>query len=63
MNTIRADLSATLEGFRTDMERFRTDLADRDAAAARRDKENTRWQIGLAVAIIVVLGILVRWPG
>ena len=55
MNTIRADLSATLEG-------FRTDLADRDAAA-RRDKENTRWQIGLAVAIIVVLGILVRWPG
>ena len=56
MNTIQADLSATLE-------RFRTDMARRDAEAIKRDKENTRWQIGLWVAAIVVLGILVRWPG
>ena len=48
MNTMQADLSATLEHFRTDME--------------KRDKDNTRWQIGLWMATIVVLGILVRWP-
>ena len=48
MNTMQADHSATLERFRTDME--------------KRDKDNTRWQIGLWVATIVVLGILVRWP-
>ncbi len=29
----------------------------------KRDKDNTRWQIGNWVAAIVVLGILVRWPG
>ena len=36
--------------------------AKRDVEAARRDKDNTRWQIGLWVAAIVVLGILIRWP-
>ena len=56
MNTLQADLAATLEGFRKDM-------AQRDTEAAKRDKDNTRWQIGLWVAAIVVLGFLIRWPG
>ena len=29
---------------------------------AERDKDNTRWQIGLWLAAIVVLGFLIRWP-
>jgi len=37
------------------LERLRSDMA-------RRDMENTRWQIGLWVAAVVVLGILIRWP-
>ena len=48
MNTTQERLNATLEGFRKDM--------------AQRDKDNTRWQIGLWVAAVVVLGFLIRWP-
>ena len=29
---------------------------------AKRDKDNLRWQIGLWVATVVILGIIVRWP-
>ncbi len=33
------------------------------AGMAQRDKDNTRWQIGLWIAAIVVLGNLIRRPG
>jgi len=48
--------------YRTDIARLAEAMARRDTEAAQRDKENTRWQIGLWVAAIVVLGILIRWP-
>ena len=49
MNTKAAETEGALDRLRADM--------------ARRDKENTRWQIGLWVAAVVVLGFLIRWPG
>jgi len=56
---MKADLSATLEGFRTDAER-------RDKEAIQRDKANIQWIAGLvlgtAILIIAVLGLLIRWP-
>ena len=55
MEIMKADLSATLEGFRTDAEK-------REKQAVQREKENQRWMIGLFIATIVILGILIRWP-
>jgi len=59
MEIMKADLSATLEGFRTDAER-------RDKEAIQRDKANIQWIAGLvlgtAILIIAVLGLLIRWP-
>ena len=66
MDVLKADLSATLEGFRTDMANFREDAEKRDKDAAYRGKANIQWMAGLvlgaAVLIIAVLGILIRWP-
>ena len=45
------------------MDRLRTDMAQLAAEAAKRDKDNMRFQIGLWVAAVVVLGVLIRWPG
>ena len=39
----------------------RADVARRGTEAAKRDKDNLRWQVGLWVATIVVLGTLVTW--
>ncbi len=62
MEIMKADLSATLEGFRTDMATFREDAEKREKEAVQREKENQRWMIGLFIATIVILGILIRWP-
>ena len=55
MKTLEANLAATLESFRRDM--------------AERETKNTRWQIGLWVGALVVIGLgfgvlgfLVRLP-
>ncbi len=37
--------------------------AERNAEFAKRDKDNLRWQIGMWVAAVVVIGVLIRWPG
>ena len=37
MNTIQANLTATLEGFRTDQAKLREDMAKRDTDMARRE--------------------------
>ncbi len=34
-----------------------------DAEAAKRDQGNLRWQIGLWISAMVVIGIMIRWPG
>ena len=51
---------ATIADLKTDMAK---EAARRDTEAAKRDKDNLRWQIGLWVAAVVVIGVLVRWPG
>ena len=38
------------------------DMARHDTEAARRNKDNLRWLIGLWVAATVVVGVLIRWP-
>ena len=44
---MKADLTATLEGFRADIARGRED-------AAKRDKENQRWVVGFGIAQMVL---------
>ena len=44
--------------YKTDIARLAEDMAKRDTEAAKRHKENLRWQIGLWVAAIVVLSFV-----
>ena len=48
--------------YETALERLERRMAERDAEAAKRDKDNLRWQVGLWIAAVVIIGILVRWP-
>jgi len=48
MEIMKADLSATLEGFRTDAEK-------REKEAVQREKENQRWMIGLVLACTAIV--------
>ncbi len=50
------------EAAKRDAER-NAEAAKRDAELAKRDKDNLRWQIGMWVAAVVVIGVLIRWPG
>ena len=43
--------------------RLVADIARRGEEAARDEKNNRRFQIGMAVAMVVILGVLIRWPG
>ncbi len=63
MKTLQSDLQGTLERFRADMADWKTDMANWKTDMANRDKENQRWQIGLWVAAIVILGFIIRFPG
>ncbi len=66
MNTKQAEYESALDRLRSDMRadmsRLSEGMARRDTESAKRDKDNTRWQIGLWLAAIVVLGFLIRWP-
>lgn len=42
--------------------RIDASLAQLHEYMAKRDKDNLRWQIGLWIATVVILGIIVRWP-
>ena len=59
MKTMQAD-------YKTDIAMLGKQIAERDAKRdveqARRDKENLRWQIGLWIAAVVIIGVLIRWP-
>ncbi len=46
--------------YKTDIARLAEDMAKRDTEATRRDKDNLRWQVGLWIAAIVVLGFIIR---
>ncbi len=45
-----------LGGTESAVDRLRADMA-------RRDKENLRWQVGLWISAVVVIGVLIRWLG
>ena len=49
--------------YKTDIAMLAADNAKRDAEHAKRDKDNLRWQVGLWIAAVVILGVLIRWPG
>ncbi len=55
MNTMQAE-------YRTDIARLAEDIARRETEAAKRDKDNLRWQLTLWLAAVIVLGFLIRWP-
>jgi len=66
MDTLQANLTATLEGFRTDQAKLREDMA-------KRDRDNQRWTIGFGIAQIAItiavigggvtiLGLLINLP-
>ena len=48
--------------YKTDIARLSRQMAEDRAEAAKRDKDNLRWQVGLWVAAVVILGVLLRWP-
>ncbi len=60
-----ADWKADMADWKADMADWKADMAkrdvERDAEAHRRDKDNLRWQIGLWVAAVVILGFLIRF--
>jgi len=73
IETMKADLTATLESFRTDQAVLREDMAKRDAESAKRDKGNQRWVVGFGIAQIAItiaaigggatiLGLLIALP-
>ncbi len=62
MNTKQAETESALDRLRADMARRDTEMAQRDTEMAQRDKDNLRWQIGLWVAAVVILGVIIRWP-
>ena len=63
MKTMHARNEALKSDVNASLALLREDMAKRDTEAVRRDKDNLRWQIGLWVAAIVVIGVLIRWPG
>ncbi len=74
MNSHQATYETALERFERRMAEYNAEFAkrnaeaakrgaERDAEFAKRDKDNLRRQIGLWVATVVVIGVLIRWPG
>ena len=52
---VRAQMEAMQSRIDAGFAQLREDIA-------RRDRDNLRWQIGLWIATVVILGIIVRWP-
>ena len=49
------------EKMNTKQQEYKTDIARLAEDMAKRDKENQRWQIGMWVAAIVILGVIIRF--
>ena len=64
MNVLRSDINSTLNAFRVDMEKARTDAERRDKETARRETINTRWIMASILAaaglIVIILGFMLR---
>ncbi len=59
---MQREIAVLEERMNTSYERLLADMARRDPEMAKRDKDNLRWQIGLWVAAVVILGVIIRWP-
>lgn len=59
---VRAEMEAVHSRIDASFAQMREDVAKREESIAKREKDNLRWQIGLWVATVVILGIIVRWP-
>ncbi len=57
MKTLQADLQGTLERFRADMARRDADMADLKTDMARRDTEAGKRENRLLITMIVVVGV------
>ncbi len=69
MNTLQANLAASLEGFRRDQAQLREDMAlnredaaKRETEAVKREKQQLLAIAGLISLATIVIGLLVRWP-
>ena len=60
MKTMQAEYESALDRLRADMAAHREDAARHREDAAKRDKDSLRWQIGLWIAAVVILGVLIR---
>jgi len=60
---LTGETRSAIDRLRTDMADLKTDMARRDVEAGKRDRDNLRWQIGLWVAAVVILGFIIRFPG
>ncbi len=58
LDRLRADMA----NWKTDMAEWKTDMTEWKTDMVKRDKDNLRWQVGLWVAAIVILGFIIRFP-
>ena len=63
MKTMQAEYKTYIARLAEIMAKRDAEAAKRDAEAAKRDKDNLRWIVGLWIAAVVIVGVLVRWPG
>ena len=56
-------LAVLEERMKTMQAEYKTDIARLAEDIAKRDKDNLRWQVGLWIAAVVIIGVLMRWPG
>ena len=60
---VRSEMKAMESRIDASLAQLSEDMAKRDAEHAKRDKDNLRWQVGLWIAAVVIVGVLIRWPG
>lgn len=60
--THQAKDESALDRLQADMAEHDDDMARRFADFAKQRKDNLRWQIGISIVGIVVLGAVLRWP-
>lgn len=62
INTHQEKYESALDRLQADMAEHDDNMARRFADFAKQRKDNLRWQIGISIVGIVVLGAVLRWP-
>ena len=62
INTHQEKYESALDRLQADMVEHDDDMARRFANFVKQRKDNLRWQIGISIVGIVVLGAVLRWP-